>query len=332
MSVPIALWAATIAAIAGMLAADMLAHRGARQEGFRAALAWSAVWVALGTGFGGVIWAIWGGQRAGEYFAGYLLEKSLSVDNILVFALIFAAFAVPRRYQHRVLFLGVLGALAMRAVLIAAGSALLSRFEWVLYIFGAFLVVTAFRMLRGNRREHAAPPGSRLISRLIRADTDYHGDRFWIRRGGRLVATPLLMVLILVEVSDLVFAVDSIPAVFSVTREPFVVFTSNAFAVLGLRALYFALSGLLDRLVYLRAGLSVILGFVGLKMLLTDVVHVPVAVSLGVIAACLAVTAWASLRATRQRRGSDIDVSPMPPQRHQGFTDAADRKYLVPRK
>lgn len=316
MSVPIVFWVATIAAIVGMLAVDMVAHRWARQDSLRAALAWSVVWVALGTGFGGVIWAASGGQHAGEYFAGYLLEKSLSVDNILVFALIFSSFAVPRRYQHRVLFLGVIGALIMRAVLIAAGSTLLSHFEWVLYVFGAFLVVTAWRMLR-TRREASAPPGGGLIRKLLPATAHYHGDRFWIRRGGRLVATPLLTVLIMIEVSDLVFAVDSIPAVFSVTREPFLVFTSNAFAVLGLRALYFLLADLLDRLIYLKTGLSVILGFVGLKMLFTDLVHVPVAVSLGFIAACLAVTTWASLRAARRRPAPNSPIPKLGEIRHQ---------------
>lgn len=299
MSVPGVIWAATIAVIVGVLAVDVFAHRRARSVGLRAALAWSIAWVAVGTGFGAVVWAAWGAQRAGEYFGGYLLEKSLSVDNVVIFALIFSSFAVPRRYQHRVLFLGVIGALAMRGVLIAAGSALLSRFDWVLYVFGAFLVVAAWRMLRA-RRGHAAPAGAGLIRQLIPATAGYHGDRLWVRRAGRLTATPLLTVLILIEVSDLVFAVDSLPAVFSVTREPFLVFTSNAFAVLGLRALYFLLVGLLDRLVYLRTGLSAILGFVGLKMLLSDLVHVPIAVSLGVIAACLAVTTWASLRATRR--------------------------------
>jgi tellurite resistance protein TerC len=299
MSVPAVIWAATVAAIIAVLAVDMFAHRRAHSVGWRAALAWSAVWVAVGTGFGAVVWAVWGGQRAGEYFGGYLLEKSLSVDNVLVFALIFSSFAVPRRHQHRVLFLGVIGALAMRAVLIAAGSALLSRFEWVLYIFGAFLVITAWRMLR-SRRGPAAAPASRLIRRVISSSSGYHDDRFWVRRAGRLVATPLLTVLVLIEVSDLVFAVDSLPAVFSVTREPFLVFTSNAFAILGLRALYFVLVGVLDRLVYLRTGLSVILGFVGLKMLLSDLVHLPITVSLGVITACLVVTTWASLCATRR--------------------------------
>lgn len=299
MSVPGVIWAATIAVIIAVLAVDMFAHRRARSVGPRAALAWSAVWVALGTGFGAVVWAAWGAQRAGEYFGGYLLEKSLSVDNVMLFALIFSSFAVPRRHQHRVLFLGVIGALVMRAGLIAAGSAVLSRFEWVLYLFGAFLVITAWRMLRSRRRP-AAPPGGRLIRRVIPATAGYHGDRFLVRRAGRLAVTPLLTVLVLIEVSDLVFAVDSLPAVFSVTREPVLVFTSNAFAVLGLRALYFLLVDLMDRLVYLKTGLSVILGFVGVRMLLSDLVQVPIAVPLSVIAACLAVTTWASLRASRR--------------------------------
>jgi len=300
MSVPIWVWVATLAAIVAMLAADMLAHRAARGSTTALALRWSAVWVGLGAGFGAVVWAAWGPARAGEYYAGYLLEKSLSVDNVLLFALIFAAFAVPRVYQHRVLFLGVLGALALRAVLIAAGAALLSRFAWVTYVFGAFLLVTALRMVRSHG-DQSAQRVSRQIRRVIPTTDSYHGERFWVRQAGRLTATPLLIVLVLIEISDVIFAVDSIPAVFSVTREPFLVFTANAFAILGLRSLYFLLDGLMSRLVYLRTGLAVILCFVGLKMLLAGVIHVPVAVSLAVIVACLAVTTWASLRATHRR-------------------------------
>jgi len=299
MSVPIWVWVATLAAIAGMLTADMLAHRAARRP--TTALRWSALWVGLGAGFGAVVWAAWGPARGGEYFAGYLLEKSLSVDNVLLFALIFAAFAVPRAYQHRVLFLGVLGALALRAVLIAAGAALLDRFAWVTYVFGAFLLVTALRMLRSHGGP-SARRGGQVIRRVIRTTDGYHGDRLWVRQAGRLTATPLLIVLVLIEVSDVIFAVDSIPAVFSVTREPFLVFTSNAFAILGLRSLYFLLDGLLSRLVYLRIGLTVILCFVGAKMLLHGVIEMPVTVSLAVIVACLAVTTWASLRATHRRK------------------------------
>lgn len=305
MSVPAWAWAATLAAIIAMLVADMLAHRGAREASTGSALRWSVTWVGLGAAFGGVVWLAWGPERGGEYFAGYLLEKSLSVDNVVLFALIFTSFGVPRAYQHRVLFLGVLGALAMRAALIVAGGALLSRFAWVTYVFGAVLLLAAWRMLRPG-----SPPSgqrtNRLLRRFIPVSDTYHGDKFWVRDAGRLVATPLLAVLVLIEATDLVFAVDSIPAVFSVTREPFLVFTSNAFAILGLRALYFLLGALLNRLVYLKTGLAVILTFVGLKMLLSEVIHIPVAVSLGVIAACLAVTTWASLRAARR---SDLSTS-----------------------
>lgn len=301
MLVPTWVWLATLAAILAMLAADMFSHRGARGTGVRQAALWSTAWIAMGVAFGLVVWAAWGAQRAGEYFGGYLLEKSLSVDNIAVFALIFTSFAVPRGYQHRVLFLGVAGALAMRAALIAAGAVLISQFQWVLYVFGGFLLVTAWRMLRARGRE----PGRRggMIARMIPATDDYHGERFLIRRGRRLMATPLLVVLVLIEVSDLVFAVDSIPAVFSVTREPFLVFTSNAFAILGLRALYSLLDGLLHRLTYLRPALAVILAFVGLKMLLSGVVHIPVAMSLAVIVACLGGAVLASAFAG-QRAGA----------------------------
>ncbi len=301
MSVPVWVWVATLAAIVAMLAADMLAHRAASGSTTALALRWSAVWVGLGAGFGAVVWAAWGPARAGEYYAGYLLEKSLSVDNVLLFALIFAAFAVPRAYQHRVLFLGVLGALALRAGMIAAGAALLSRFAWVTYVFGLFLLVTALRMVRPHG-DQSAQRGTRLIRRVIPTTDRYHGDRFWVRQAGRRTATPLLIVLVLIEISDVIFAVDSIPAVFSVTREPFLVFTANAFAILGLRSLYFLLDGLMSRLVYLRTGLAVILCFVGLKMLLAGVIHIPVAISLAVIVACLAATTWASLRAKHRRK------------------------------
>jgi len=298
MSVPVWVWVATLAAIAGALTADMLAHRAGR--GSTSAVWWSALWVGLGAGFGGVVWAAWGPAHGGEYFAGYLLEKSLSVDNVLLFALIFATFAVPRAYQHRVLFLGVLGALALRAVLIAAGAALLDRFAWVTYVFGGLLLVTALRMVRSHGGQPAR--AGRLIRRVIRTTDSYHGERFWVREAGRRTATPLLIVLVLIEISDVIFAVDSIPAVFSVTREPFLVFTSNAFAILGLRSLYFLLDSLLSRLVYLQTGLAVILCFVGLKMLLAGVIEIPITVSLAVIVACLAVTTWASLRATHRQK------------------------------
>lgn len=304
MSVPLWGWGVVLAAIVVMLAVDLFAHRRAHVVGVREAAAWSAVWVTLGLGFGIVVWVLYGAQAGGEYFAGYLIEKSLAVDNVFVFALIFTAFAVPREYQHRVLFFGVLGALVFRAVFIAGGAALLDRFHWVLYVFGAFLVLTGWRMFR-HRHDQPVDPARNLVLRLVRRivpmTDEYHGQRLWVRRAGRWVATPLFAVLVLVETTDIVFAVDSIPAIFAVTQEPFLVFTSNAFAILGLRALYFLLADLIDRFIYLKAGLAAILVFVGAKMLLLDLYKIPIAVSLGVIAACLTVAVTASLRATRDR-------------------------------
>jgi len=300
MTVPVWVWAATLAVIVAMLAVDLFAHRRAHEITMLRAAAWSAVWLALGTGFGTVVWAAWGTERAGEYFAGYLIEKSLAVDNIFVFALIFSAFAVPRAYQHRVLFFGVLGALVMRAAFIAGGAALLERFHWVLYGFGVFLLITAWRMIRSHG--HADPRASRsmrLVQRVIPAVADYQGQRFWVRWAGRLAATPLLVVLVLIEISDVIFAVDSIPAIFAVTQQPFLVFTSNAFAILGLRSVYFLLADLMHRFVYLKQGLAAVLLLVGLKMLLADLIHIPVLAWLAMIAGCLAVAIGASLRATR---------------------------------
>lgn len=303
MNVPLWAWLAVLAVIFAMLALDLVAHRREHVVGVREAAGWSALWVGLGLGFGVVVWAVWGAQASGEYFAGYLIEKSLAVDNVFVFALIFSYFAVPREYQHRVLFYGVVGALVFRALFIAGGVALLDRFAWILYLFGAFLVLTGIRMYR-HRNDHLDPernPVLRLTRRFVPSTTDYHGQRFWVRQGGRWVATPLFAVLVLVETTDIVFAVDSIPAIFAVTQEPFLVFTSNAFAILGLRAMYFLLADLMHRFVYLKAGLAAILVFVGAKMLLLDVYKVPIAVSLTVIALCVGTAVVASLRATRDR-------------------------------
>ena len=300
MDVSLWIWFAVLGVIVAMLAVDLVAHRGAHEVSVKEATAWSALWLALGLGFGLVIWAGWGSQHAGEYFAGYLIEKSLAVDNIFVFALIFTAFAVPRAYQHRVLFLGVLGALVMRAIFIAAGTALIDSLHWVLYAFGALLIFTGWKMYR-TRDGHADPAQGRayrMLTRLVPHTAEYHGQKFWLRKAGRLVATPLLMVLLLVEISDLIFAVDSLPAIFAVTTDPFLVYTSNAFAILGLRALYFLLADLMHRFRYLKTGLAAILGFVGVKMLLVDVVKVPIAVSLTVIATILAMAILTSLRST----------------------------------
>jgi TerC family integral membrane protein len=285
MDVPLWGWLAVLAAILTMLAVDLVAHRHEHVVSLREAAVWSAVWVTLGLGFGILVWRVYGAEAGGQYFAGYLIEKSLAVDNVFVFALIFTAFAVPRRYQHRVLFYGVLGALVFRAIFIAGGAALLDRFHWILYVFGAFLVLTGWRMLR-HRKEHADPMRSRtlrVVRRWVPTTDEYHGHRFWIRQGGRWVATPLFVVLVLVEMTDIVFAVDSIPAIFAITQDPFIVYSSNVFAILGLRALYLLLAGVIDRFHYLKIGLSIVLIFVGVKMLAAEVYKIPVGLSLAIV-------------------------------------------------
>lgn len=295
------IWLGVLGVILAVLAVDLAAHRVAHEVSLKEASASSVLWLTLGLGFGLVIWAGWGAQPAGEYYAGYVIEKSLAVDNVFVFALIFTSFAVPRAYQHRILFFGVLGALVMRAIFIVAGAALIDTLHWVLYAFGALLLYTAWKMYR-SREGHTDPAQGRAyrkLSRVVPHTADYHGHKFWVRKSGRLVATQLLVVLLLVEISDLIFAVDSLPAIFAVTTDPFLVFTSNAFAILGLRALYFLLADLMHRFRYLKTGLAAILGFVGGKMLLVDVVKVPIGASLAVIVAILAIAVISSLRSTR---------------------------------
>ena len=302
MNVPWWMWLVVLGVIVVMLAVDLVAHRHAHVIGVREAALWSAVWVVLGVGFGVLVWWWWGGEFGQQYLAGYLIEKSLAVDNVFVWAIIFAAFAVPRELQHRVLFLGVFGALVFRGVFIAAGAVLITTFSWVLYVFGAFLVYTGFRMLR-RRGEHIDPTRSRvlrLFRRFVPMTEAYYGQRMLVRRAGVLLATPLLAVLVLIEVTDVIFAVDSIPAIFAVTDEPFLVFTANAFALLGLRAMYFLLSDLIHRFKYLSVGLALVLVWVGIKMLLkVDVLYVPTPVSLAVIVVLIGGSVAASLVATR---------------------------------
>lgn len=301
MSVPVWMWFAVLGVILVMLVVDLVAHRRAHFIGVREAAIWSVVWVTLGVAFGILVWSVWGAEFGQQYFAGYLIEKSLAVDNVFVWAIIFAAFAVPREYQHRVLFLGVLGALVFRGIFIAAGAALIENFSWVLYIFAAFLIYTGWRMFR-SRNDHVHPERSRVLKlfrRFVPMTDAYHGQKFLIRKAGIVVATPLLAVLVLVEVTDIVFAVDSIPAIFAVTSEPFLVFTANAFAILGLRAMYFLLADLIHRFVYLKVGLAFVLIWVGIKMLLLDVLYIPTTVSLAVVATIITVSIVASLRATR---------------------------------
>jgi tellurite resistance protein TerC len=302
MHAPLWLWVAVLGAVIVMLLVDLVAHRRAHVIGVREAAAWSMVWVLCGVGFGGFIWWQFGAELGQQYFAGYLIEKSLAVDNVFVWAIIFSYFAVPREYQHRVLFLGVLGALVFRGAFIAAGSVLISSFGWVLYLFAAFLLYTGWRMI-SQRNEHLDPEQSRalrLFRRWVPMTDAYHGQKFLIRKNGVILATPLLAVLVLVEVTDIVFAVDSIPAIFAVTDEPFLVFTANAFAILGLRAMYFLLADLIHRFVYLKLGLALVLIWVGIKMLLKiDVFYIPTTISLAVVATILGVSVAASMIATR---------------------------------
>jgi tellurite resistance protein TerC len=266
--------------------------------------------------FGAIVWRVWGAEAGQQYFAGYLIEKSLAVDNVFVWAIIFTYFAVPREFQHRVLFLGVLGALVFRGAFIAAGSVLIASFGWILYLFAAFLLWTGYRMIR-QRDEHLDPEKSRalrLFRRWVPMTDAYHGQKFLIRRAGVVVATPLLAVLVLVEVTDIIFAVDSIPAIFAVTSEPFLVFTANAFAILGLRAMYFLLADLIHRFVYLKIGLALVLIWVGVKMMLKiDVFYIPTSVSLAVVATIIGVSIYLSLRATRGQGRKALEVPSAPP-------------------
>jgi tellurite resistance protein TerC len=292
-------WAAVIAFILAMLAVDLLFfHREAHEVSIREAAIWSAIWIVISLVFGGIVWATLGGQAAGEYISGYLIEKSLSVDNLFVFALLLSYFAVPLEHQHRLLYWGVLGALIARAVFIFAGVALLEAFHWTTYVFGALLVFTGVRMATHSETEVNPDrnPILNLLRRFVPITDEYHGQHFFIRRDGRRWATPLLAVLVVIETSDIVFAIDSIPAIFAITTNTFLVFTSNAFAILGLRALYFLLAGFLGRLQYLNVGLAAVLVFVGVKMLLTDVYHIPVWASLLTIATMIGVAVMFSLR------------------------------------
>ena len=303
INVPSWAWVALVAAVVALLFGDLLiVHRKPHVISFKEAAIESAVWIAFGIAFG-VIMIIWqGGQAGGEYFAGYLIEKSLSVDNVFVWAVIFSYFSVPAQYQFRVLFWGVFGALVLRAVFIFAGVALLERVDWLLYVFGALLLVTAVKIAR-HKEEEIHPennPVLKLVRKVVPSTTDYDGQKMFTRRTGKRLATPLFAVLVLVESTDVVFAVDSVPAILAVSREPFIVFASNAFAILGLRALYFCLAGMAGRFRYLNAGLGVILAFVGVKMLLADVYHLPIWLSLTVIATVLTVAIVASLRAEKR--------------------------------
>jgi tellurite resistance protein TerC len=305
MSVPLWAWAAFVAFVVAVLALDLFVlHRRAHEVSLSEAGAWSAVWVALGLGFGGLLWAWDGGDTAQAYLAGYLIEKSLSLDNVFVFTVIFAMFAIPLRYQHRVLMAGIIGALGLRAAFIAGGAALLHSFHVIVYVFGALLLWTAIRMLRSGGHLQPGRGLPRIIQRILPTTSQLHGQRFLVREDGRWLATPLLAALIVVEAADVIFAVDSIPAIFAVTTDTFVVFTSNVFALLGLRALYFLLAGAVGRLRYLRPALSIILAAAAAKLLLSDVYTIPVWVSPAFIVSVLAVATALPLWEARARRAA----------------------------
>lgn len=303
MSVPLWAWAAVMGAVAAMLAVDLFLHRDGHEIGFREAAAWSGVWIAAGLAFGGVLWLWQGSEVAGTYYAGYLIEKALSVDNVFIFAMIFTFFAVPSAYQHKVLFWGVLGALAFRLAFIFVGAELLQAFFWTAYLFGAFLIYTGYKMAFKHDAEldPQRNPLVRLVRRIVATDAAYHGNRFFTRVGGKRVATLLFVALIAVEATDLIFAIDSVAAILAITSSTFIVWTANAFAVLGLRSLYFCLAGLLRRFVYLHYGLAVLLGFAGIKLILSETPagKLPIPVTLGFIVVTLAVSIAWSMMATR---------------------------------
>jgi tellurite resistance protein TerC len=297
------MWGGFVALVLALLALDLgLFHRRDRAVGTREALAWTGVWIALSLLFGAFLWGRFGQATAIEFLTGWLVEKSLSVDNLFVFVVVFATFAIPPALQHRVLFWGILSALVLRALMIWGGTALIVRFEWLLYVFGALLLLTGVKLL-AHREEAPHPERSaafRLLRRMVPSVDRLEGNAFFVRRAGRLLATPLFLALALIEVTDVVFALDSIPAIFGITLDPFIVFTSNVFAILGLRSLYFALAGLLDRFAYLKVGLAAVLVFIGGKMIAAPWVHVGPLASLAVVSALLGGAVLLSVVRTRR--------------------------------
>jgi tellurite resistance protein TerC len=316
------LWIGFNVFVLALLALDLgVFHRHAHAVSVKEATIWSVVWIALSLAFNVGLYFFWdvispaseysNSEAALAFFTGYLIEKSLSVDNIFVFVLIFTYFAVPALYQHRVLFWGIIGALLMRGMLIAVGAALLHEFHWIIYIFGGFLIFTGIKMAF-HRDEEIHPDDNPLVKffrRFMPVASNYGGDKFFIRQAGVLMATPLFLVLLIVESTDLVFALDSIPAIFAITEDPFIIYTSNVFAILGLRSLYFVLAGVIDKFHYLKLGLSVILAFVGVKMVIAEFYKIPIGISLGIIASILAVAVIASLLRTQRlaQQGAPID-------------------------
>lgn len=291
-------WTSFVAIVLVLLAIDLgVFNRKAHAVSIREATIWSIVWVLVSVSFGIWVYFQFGKQYGLEFFTGYLIEKALGVDNVFVFIIIFSYFSVPPKLHHRVLFWGILGALVMRAVFILAGAALINAFHWTIYLFGAFLVFTGVKiLLQGDAEvEPQKNPVVKLFRRFVPMTTGYESGGFLVRHGGKLLATPLALVLVTVEVSDLVFATDSIPAIFGITQDPFIVYTSNVCAILGLRALYFLLAAVIQRFTYLGAGLGIVLMFIGVKMLVSGVFEIPIGLSLGVVAAILIVSVVISL-------------------------------------
>ena len=310
---PVWTWVGFTGLIFALLLLDLLVlARGSRRISFRQATLLSLFWIVLALLFGVAVFVVASPTRGGEYLAGYLLEKSLSVDNVFVFALIFSYFAVPTRYQYRVLFWGVVGALVLRGVFVLVGAELLERYDWMIYAFGVFLVYTGIRMAfhRDAEVHPERNPVLRVVRRLVPMTHDFQDEKFFVRKAGKLFATPLFAVIVIVGTTDVVFAVDSIPAIFAITSSSFVVWSANAFAVLGLRPLYFMLAGMMERFVYLQAGLSVVLVFVGVKFLISDLVgKVPIWVSLPFIVTAVSVSILASLWRTRDQDRSALPGS-----------------------
>jgi tellurite resistance protein TerC len=299
LDLSVAGWGVFAALVIALLLVDLLLFaRGSGAPSMRASTVWSVVWIAVAVAFGAAFWAWQGAEAGGQYFAGYLLERSLSLDNVFVFAVILGYFAVPLGAQGKVLSWGIALALVLRLVFILAGAALLDAFHATFYLFGAILLYTAWKLARhdGGEVHPEENPALKLVRARVRMTDDYEGDRLVVRRAGRRVATPLVAVFVVVATTDIVFAVDSIPAIFAVTQAPFIVFAANAFAMLGLRPLFFVLAGMMDRFAYLSYGLAIVLGFIGAKMLLIDVWHPPIWVSLAVIAGVLTATVVVSLR------------------------------------
>ncbi len=313
MDVPLSFWIGFNVFVLAMLALDLgVFNRKAHTVTVREAGAWTAVWVSLALTFNAGLYFVAGPQAGLEFLTGYLIEYSLSVDNIFVFVLLFTSFAVPSQYQHRVLFWGILGALIMRGAMIGLGVALITSFHWIIYLFGAFLLFAGVRMFFSDEEETVDLERNvvlRFLRRIFPVTDGYRGQKFVVRENGKRMVTPLLLVLVLIEVTDLIFAVDSIPAIFAITQEPFIVYTSNIFAILGLRSLYFLLAGVIHKFVYLRYGLAAVLSFVGIKMLITDLYHIPTLVSLGVIVSVLATSIVASLLSDKSK-----EVEPKPPE------------------